>query len=137
MTDHEKLAVFGSPEEPVNFVETMTVKEGVECDVYSFDRDTSKDLAVVRVAAGAKTPLQKVLSGVTTTEGHISGKGILTIQSPDGRRDVFHFEGRDMGEVLVEVGQTMQWSAGPEDELVFYEVCVPPYEDGRYENLPE
>jgi len=29
----------------------------------------------------------------------------------------------------------MQWEADKEADLVAYEICFPPYEDGRYENL--
>jgi len=134
MNDSEKLSNFGDQETPVCFIETVTVKEGVECDIYSFENDGSKDLAIVRVAAGAKTPLQQVLSGVTTTEGFLSGEGTLTVQS-NGEATTLSFNEESPGEVLVEVGQTMQWEADPNSELVFYEVCVPPYEEGRFENL--
>ena len=37
----------------------------------------------------------------------------------------------------VKVGDTMQWKADLNSRLVVYEVCYPPYADGRYENLPE
>ncbi len=47
----------------VVFVETMEVDEGVECDVYEFIGDKSKDLGIIRIKAGGKTPLQKVLKG--------------------------------------------------------------------------
>lgn len=138
MTDSEKITNFGHEQTPVSFVESMTVKEGVECDVYSFDGDASRDLAVVTVSEGAKTPLQRVLSGVTTTEGFLSGKGTLSVESPDGTVETFEFDEQNQGEaVQVKVGQIMQWTAAADSELVFYEVCVPPYEDGRYENLPE
>ncbi len=135
MNDSEKLSNFGEQEASVCFIETVPVKEGVECDTYSFDNDSSRDLAVVRVVAGAKTPLQQVLSGVTTTEGFISGEGTLTVLSSDGESTTIRFDEESPGEVLVEVGQTMQWEAGPDSELIFYEVCVPPYEEGRFENL--
>jgi hypothetical protein len=36
--------------------------------------------------------------------------------------------------VEVKIGEIMQWAAG-DDGLVFYEICDPPYIDGRYENL--
>lgn len=138
MSDSEKITNFGHEETPVSFVESMTVKEGVECDVYSFDGDSSKDLAVVSVREGAKTPLQRVLSGVTTTEGFLSGKGTLTVELLDGTVETFKFDEQNQGEaVQIEVGQIMQWTADPGSDLVFYEVCEPPYEDGRYENLPE
>ena len=137
MNDSERLTSFGDREKPVRYIETMEVKEGVECDLYSFNDDPTKDLAVIRVAAGAKTPMQRVLSGLTTTEGHLAGKGTLTIQSPDGLVTSFGFDGQNEGEALVEVGQIMQWAADPDRELVFYEVCVPPYEDGRFEDVSE
>ena len=35
----------------------------------------------------------------------------------------------------VNVGDSMQWTAGSEEVLEFQEVCIPPYEDGRFENL--
>lgn len=138
MADNEKLNAFGLQKEPVRYVETMTVKEGVECDVYSFNDDSSKDLGVVRVDKGTKTPLQRVLEGVTTTEGLLSGKGTLTVQSVDGEFTTFAFDEQNHGDVVVvEVGQIMQWEADQDSELVFYEVCVPPYADGRFENLTE
>jgi len=37
--------------------------------------------------------------------------------------------------VTVGVGEIMQWKADKESGLAVYEICFPPYEDGRYENL--
>jgi hypothetical protein len=54
---------FCGQDKRVSFVETLHVKAGVECDVYTFDGDSSQDLAVVHIAKGCKTPLQKVLQG--------------------------------------------------------------------------
>jgi hypothetical protein len=31
----------------------------------------------------------------------------------------------------------MQWAAAVDSELIFYEICEPPYKEGRYESLPE
>lgn len=61
-----------------SYIETIVVKEGVECDIYKFPSDESKDLALVRVSSGFKTPLQKVIKGAKTVEGYVSGKGTLT-----------------------------------------------------------
>ena len=36
----------------VKFVETLKIAEGVECDVYIFPDDASKDLAIVRIVKG-------------------------------------------------------------------------------------
>jgi hypothetical protein len=47
----------------VKYIETQTVKDGVQCDIYEFIDDSSKDLAIVRVAAGFKTPKQLVVMG--------------------------------------------------------------------------
>jgi hypothetical protein len=35
----------------------------------------------------------------------------------------------------VGIGDVMQWEADKETDLVAYEICFPPYEDGRYENI--
>ena len=37
----------------------------------------------------------------------------------------------------VPVGAMMQWEAGPEEQLVVYEVCFPPFKDGRYQDIEE
>ena len=29
----------------------------------------------------------------------------------------------------------MQWEADKDSDLVAYEICFPPYEDGRYQNI--
>ena len=137
MKDSEKFRNFGDPESPVTFIDNVNVKDGVDCDVYSFDGDQNRDLAVVTVAPGVKTPRQRVVSGVTTTEGYLSGKGTLSIESPDGHVEIIYFDEQNPGAVMVEVGYIMQWTADPDSELVFSEVCVPPYLEGRFENLPE
>jgi hypothetical protein len=31
----------------------------------------------------------------------------------------------------------MQWFADDDSSLTAYEICYPPYEDGRYENISE
>jgi len=116
----------------------MEVKKGVVCDVYSFKDDDSRDLAVVKVEKGFKTPLQRVLKGDSTTEGFVSGKGELSVTTQDGEIKTYQFDDDNTGQpVLVGVGEQMQWHANGDTNLVFYEVCSPPYEDGRFENLPE
>jgi len=122
---------------PVRFVETQTVKEGVECDVYVFTDDSSKDLAIVRVSQGYKTPLQRVLIGDRTIEGFYDGVGTLTVRSVNGQSDEYAFGSSDNKEVVVEIGQIMQWHADGKGDLTFYEICEPPYADGRFENITE
>jgi len=124
--------------QPVSFVETITVKDGVECDTYTFDEDPSRDLAVVRVLCAHKTPLQRVVDGVRTTEGYINGEGTLRVASQDGEVRVYEFgPGCENRPVDVGVGDVMQWEAYGVTDLTFFEVCVPPYEDGRFEDLIE
>lgn len=70
----------------------------------------------------------------------MSGGGTLTVWSTDGAPQAYIFEPGDMTDkkgVEVAKGQLMQWSADKGVDLVFYEVCTPPYEDGRFEDLPE
>ena len=129
--------IFEGQKLSVKFVETMTVKEGVECDVYTFVDDGTKDLAIVHVKQGFKTPLQRILRGDKTVEGYVDGKATLTIADANGEPQIYQFgPGQVNQPVTVTVGQLMQWSA--EDEgLTFYEVCQPPYEEGRFENIPD
>lgn len=125
----------------VRYKETQQVKEGVECDIYEFIDDTTRDLAIIRVKAGYKTPLQKVLKGKITIEGFLDGRATLTITSSKTGSipKIYSFDSKqDVGkEVMVLVGETMQWSADTQTGLTFYEICTPPYKDGRFKNLPE
>lgn len=54
--------------EDFEFVETTDVKEGVRCHVYEYKHDDSRDLGIVEVEKGYKTPKQKVLLGDKTIE---------------------------------------------------------------------
>lgn len=112
----------------ITFIENMTVREGVSCDVYSFNGDNTKDLAIIRVDAGSSTPLQKVLSGDKTIEGHVSGKAILKVDDLE-----YNFPSDEYSEVEIQVGQIVRWTAI--EDLVFFEECTPPYQDGRYQDL--
>ena len=121
---------------PVEFVETTAVKAGVECDVYRFVGDTMKDLGIIRAASGSSTPLQRVVGGIQTIEGFLEGSGILTTTDTDGHTQQYTYpDEHTPAEVAVIIGQTMQWQAT--SDLTFYEICEPPYADGRYEDLPE
>ena len=122
---------------PVSFVSKSDVTDGVVCDVYSFVEDNRKDLGIVTVQPGKKTPLQKVLLGDKTIEGFLSGKGKLTITKLKGKIVTYFFdnETKDAKSIPVAVGEIMQWEADEGSELIFSEVCYPPYEEGRFENI--
>lgn len=130
---------YAGQDRKITFVETIRVKEGVDCNVYAFADDDSQDLAIVKVARGHKTPLQKVLYGDKTVEGFLTGKGELSVRSIKGDTKVYKFEDDAVGdrEILVQIGEIMQWTASNDVDLLFYEICEPPYKDGRYENLEE
>ena len=117
----------------IQFIETTTVRDGVECDIYSFENDNTKDLGIIRISPGKKTPLQKVLKGEKTLEGYISGNGCLEITKHDGDK-IIH-EGKEGLEVEVLIGETMQWIANEDSTLEVYEICYPPYEEGRFKNI--
>lgn len=121
--------------EAITFIETQQVKEGVEADIYTFDNDSSKDLAMVRVMAGKITPLQRILKGEKTIEGFLEGTGTLTITDSMGKQSVHRFPEQVETEVTLTINNTMQWHA--DSDLTFYEICWPPYEDGRFQNLSQ
>lgn len=123
----------------VEFDTTTNVTPGVTCDVYRFTNDTGKDLGIIHIEGGHKTPLQRVLKGDKTIEGYISGKGKLTITKTTGQKEIFEFNNKSVEPFAktVAIGELMQWEANKDSTLVAYEVCVPPYKDGRYENVEE
>jgi hypothetical protein len=139
MSNANKLTQFTFEDQPVpvDFVETRIVKEGVECDIYAFAHDELRDLVIVRVIKGFSTPLQRVLLGKKTIEGFLEGSGTLLIKSADNEPESYHFPNTGDNEIVVSIGQTMQWAASRDTDLVFYEVCEPRYEEGRFENLSE
>lgn len=124
----------------VEFVETNPVIPGVSCDVYRFVDDETKDLAIVTVEPAYTTPRQRVMAGMRTVEGYVSGQGILSVQPVgDGHvRQYVYGNGTShtLEGVEVDHGEVMQWMAAEGDTpLVFYELCEPPYQEGRFENL--
>ena len=62
---------------------------------------------------------------------------MLTVQT-EGQTKTYSFQDDSTDRaVVVEIGQIMQWEADHDVDLVFSEVCDPPYADGRFEDLPE
>ena len=120
------------------FIETMNVTDGVTCDVYSHPETEERDLGIITIQPGYKTPLQRVLGGEETIEGYLAGAGKLIITHKDGTQSVHEVDETAFGFChLVEVGELMQWQAAPDSELVVFEVCFPPYQEGRFENISE
>jgi hypothetical protein len=119
----------------VQYVETADIIEGVVAHVYRFANDNSRDLALVEVESGHATPLQRVAGGEETIEGWVSGVGTLTITDLRGREHRHAFCDRSTGPVSVQRGELMQWCADAAQPLVFFEICTPPYEEGRFNDL--
>lgn len=114
------------------FVETTNVQQGVVCDVYQFKNDDTKDLGIIKIRARYQSPKQKVLKGDKTLQIFKEGKGSLEILRKNGVVEVYNYPG-SVESVEVNVGDIMQWTA--EGDLVFYEVCYPPYTEGRFQDI--
>ena len=122
-------------EQPVKFIERMVVvKNSVTCDVYEINGE--KDLAIIHIAPNGATPLQQVIQAETITlEEHVYGEGKLVIKRKNGEIEVFDTTTGKIN-VLVNQGDYMQWqNTSNNAELTAFEVCYPPYQDGRYHNL--
>lgn len=63
-----------------NIAEADVVTEGVFCWAYKNPNDSEKDLGVVLVLAGYKTPKQLVKGGNRTLEVYLAGEGKLMIE---------------------------------------------------------
>jgi len=75
-----------------------------------------------------------VLQGEVTYEGYISGEGVkLEIVRKDG--SMVTLLAQSGLAVAVMVGDIMQWRAGANSPLKAFEVCFPPYAEGRYETV--
>jgi len=128
---------FAGQEQAVSFVKTVQVADGVECDEYLVPGDIkSKDLGIIKIQPGKKTPLQRVLKGERTIEGYVSGKGQLVITKAGGEKNIYEVDSNSSQfSVTVNIGELMQWQADLDSRLIAAEVCFPPYEEGRYENV--
>jgi len=137
----ESLSCFSSfPQEGegaqrLEFSERLIVREGVTCFSYKFHDDPSKDIAFVHVEAGAKTPLQEVIGGSRTVEGYMSGSGCFEMWSSTTSIKCYEVAPGVSFEIVVPQGWRMQWKADSNFNLVFYELCWPPYSDGRFRDL--
>lgn len=122
---------------PVDFVLAEDIAPGVTCDVYLFMSDDSKDLAIINIEAGSKTPRQRVLDGTRTVEGYLAGAGTLHITRKNGSVETYPVGEHTEENFLIEiqVGDIMQWFADADSRLTAFEVCWPRYVDGRFEDL--
>lgn len=124
----------------VVYIETTKVRDGVECDVYGFVGDETKDLGIIRIEEGKETPRQRVTLDPNfeidfTEEGLVGGDGTLEIKRPGVLAQTYEMnQTNGRFSILVARGEEMKWRAG-KGGLVVYEVCKPSYKDGRYVDL--
>lgn len=121
----------------MDFVKREHIAKGVICDVYHFMSDASRDLAVIYIQNGYKTPKQMVLKGIRTIEGYHSGEGRLEITRLDGTAEIYDVGSNTSRDFAVEVniGDIMQWIANDDSFLTVTEVCCPKFVDGRFLDL--
>ncbi|MFC1710359.1 hypothetical protein ACFL0F_01710 [Patescibacteria group bacterium] len=121
----------------VVFIETISVVDGVTRDIYSVEDDTSIDLGIIKIKPGSKTPRQRVKNGQKTIEGYISGRGIFTITREKSGKSEIHPVDDNINRFSIDVGigDVTQWLADENSNLVAFEVCIPPYDEGRFENI--
>ena len=50
-------------------------------------------------------------------------------------RETYTLNDGDTFQIDVMIGEVMQWRTTGNVDLIFYEICFPPYADGRYQNL--
>lgn len=144
MTDFlNKIDIFkiNDNEISVKFVETQEIKDGVLCHVYKFlESETFRDLALIQIKSGHKTPVQIVQEGDITIEGFIKGEGSLVIlrNGEMSRREIYATT--DDSQIIsngieLRIGDIVQWQANLGSDLVAYEICYPPFQEGRFKNL--
>lgn len=114
--------------EKVKFIESSEVKEWVICDVYEFEWNNKKDLWIIYVKSWYLTPRQEILKWDKTIEWII--KWIWTFIS-NWKEIICNAEDESLFELSI--WDIMQWKAGT--DLVFYEICYPSYEEGRFKDL--
>lgn len=130
--ESQKLATFRGL--PVQFIETQNVRSDVACDVYSFGDDDSKDLGIIRIAKGASTPKQEIMKGDKTIKGFLQGHADFTFSRLGSADTVYDYTDDSYGnDVFLGVGDVMQWRAI--EDTVCYEICYPPFADGRFKEL--
>lgn len=118
----------------VTFIETLQVQDWVQCDVYEFVNDATKDLWIVRLSKGMASPHQLVVWGDKTLLWYMSGSWKFILETDEG---IFEYKMRkDVAfQIVIHKWEKMQWIADSDSELMYYEVYLPPYKDGRYLDL--
>ena len=115
----------------LNMEEASEVTDGVFCWAYKNPNDNEKDLGIVLVSAGYSTPRQLVKKGDETVEVFFAGKGKFYIERSNYILEFVCDENR-IFEMEVLVGDIMHWEAPEDSDLIFYEICYPPFTKERF-----
>ena len=62
----------------------------------------------------------------------MTGEGVLEVRS-DGVVTSHSFTKENSAPIEIKVDDLVQWTA--KTDMAFSEICYPPYQDGRFENL--
>lgn len=114
--------------EKVSFISSSEVKKWVICDVYEFEWNNEKDLWIIYITSWNSTPKQKILKWDKTIEWIISWIWSFIF---NWKENICNEKEQNTFEL--NIWDTMQWKA--DTDLVFYEICYPPYDDWRFKNL--
>jgi dipeptidase E len=107
----------------IAFITSEHVTEGIDSDVYSFLDNSTQILTITKVKKGSKTPLEKITTGSKIVEGFIKGKGTLTVHLESGTQNTYYFETAGFNKpVDVKIGQSVQWTAPLDADLVYYKI---------------
>jgi peptidase E len=113
----------GNISREIVFVKSVHLSESVDSDVYSFLDDKSQILSIVKVKKGVKTLIETVESNNKIIEGFLKGKGTLTVFLQGNNKNSYYFETAGYNkEVEILNGQSVQWSAPNDSDLIYYKI---------------
>lgn len=118
-------------------IDTYMVIPGVSCTVYAFEGDKTRDLASIVIGLGQHTPRQKLVKGIETVEILKSGRGKFFLKRGD-LEEIYEVDSQNSPfSIKLEIGDIVQWIAANDSILSIYEICTPPFEAGRFDNIVE
>lgn len=107
----------------ITYLNSVHVSDGVDSDIYTFIDDNSQVLSIVKVKHGFKSPKEKIESHNKVIEGFLKGRGTLSVTFEDGNKNEYYFENEGYNKVIeLEDGQSVQWTAPKNDDLVYYKI---------------
>lgn len=113
----------GNVNREIMYIKSVHIASGIDSDVYSFLDDKSQVLSIVRVKRGVKSPLEKIESANKIIEGFLKGKGTLSVSTFGNNKNTYYFETAGYNkEVEIHTGESVQWSAPKDADLIYYKI---------------